>query len=142
MTWYLELLTLIIMFFLHVIEDFHLQGKLANFKQRGWVKHEVDKEGSRVYTERCKYDYLVGLCYHSFEWSFCISLPLLVWTFTLYTELFGCYFVLLGVNSLLHGIVDNMKCNLFGKWQLTLVQDQVIHLVQIIMTWGLFIILM
>lgn len=142
MTWYLGLLTLIVMLFLHIIEDFHLQGKLANFKQRAWIYHEVDKLGSRAYTERCKYDYLVGLCYHSFEWSFCITLPLLIWTFTLYSKLYICYFILLGVNSIIHGIVDYFKCNVFGDKELTLVQDQVIHLIQIIITWGIFIILM
>lgn len=56
------------MLFMHVVDDYYLQGILANLKQRSyWEEHAPDS----MY----RYDYLVGLLMHSLSWSFCIILP-------------------------------------------------------------------
>jgi len=121
-----RLLILFIMIFCHLIDDYKLQGILANMKQRQWWKENADKYLYRN-------DYKMALIEHAFSWSFMITLPFLVISFIqnnsfLMILLVISYFV----NTAIHAFIDNLKAN---KYVINLVEDQFAHLVQIICTW-------
>ena len=115
------MLVLLSMIFCHIVDDYYLQGLLASLKQKSWwEKNAPDK----LY----KNDYIMALIMHSLSWSFMIMLPLAVynsfnvgWSFT----------VIFIINALIHGIVDNLKANVK---KINLIQDQTIHIIQIILT--------
>ena len=104
-----------------IVDDYYLQGLLASLKQKSWwEKNAPDK----LY----KNDYIMALIMHSLSWAFMIMLPLAVynsfnvdWSFT----------VIFIINALIHGIVDNLKANVK---KINLIQDQTIHIIQIILT--------
>lgn len=129
-----ELLTnkffiLILMLFLHVLEDFHLQGILASMKQIKWWEKQIGSEYLGKYT----YDWVPSLLAHAFEWTFMVMIPIfLTREFTYLTAL------MLLANVSFHFAIDNAKCNLM---QINLVTDQILHLVQILITWVFFILL-
>ena len=111
---------LFLMIFLHIIDDFCLQGIMASMKQKSWWK-----DCRPLY----KYDYIAALFAHSFSWSFMIMLPVLV---------FGTWNpVILILNMLLHAFIDDMKAN---RMKINLIADQTIHLVQILVTWFCFVV--
>ena len=121
-----RLLILFIMIFCHLIDDYKLQGILANMKQRQWWKENTDKYLYRN-------DYKMALIEHAFSWSFMITLPFLVISFVqnnsfLMILLVISYFI----NTAIHAFIDNLKAN---KYVINLVEDQFAHLVQIICTW-------
>ena len=121
-----RLLILFIMIFCHLIDDYKLQGILANMKQRQWWKENANKYMYRN-------DYKVALIEHAFSWSFMITLPFLIISFIqnntfLMILLVISYFI----NTVIHAFIDNLKAN---KYVINLVEDQFAHLVQIICTW-------
>lgn len=114
--------TLFLMLFLHVVDDFYLQGCLANMKQRSWwQKHES-------YNSKYEHDYMVALVMHSFSWAFMVMLPIaMVHKFNV-----GIRFtIMLILNTIIHGIVDDKKAN---KQKFNLIQDQTIHIFQVVYT--------
>lgn len=112
---------LLCMIFMHIVDDYYLQGILASMKQRSWWKENAPQE---MY----KYDYLPALIAHSFSWAFMILLPL---AFSLKNIDFS-FFILFFINMIGHAIVDNEKAN---RKTINLCEDQLIHLVQIILSW-------
>lgn len=108
---------LLIMIFLHIVDDYILQGDLKKYKQKIWWKENAPKE---LY----KYDYLMALVTHCFSWSFMIMLP------SMYFGKFNL--IIFIVNLIIHAIIDNLKAN---KLKINLIQDQTIHLIQIIISW-------
>lgn len=70
---------------------------------------------------------------HSFSWSFMIMLPP-----TIVLMVIGGIWkpVLLIVNLLIHMFVDNLKAN---EKKINLIQDQIIHIIQVIFTWWVLI---
>ena len=117
---------LLTMIFLHIIDDYKLQGILASMKQRKWWTEQ--KEYKNMY----KYDYIVALITHSFSWTFMIMLPI---AFLLHFNI-GWWVVAYVLNMIIHAFVDNLKAN---KFKINLVIDQSIHLTQIVVTWLIFI---
>jgi hypothetical protein len=120
------ILILVSMIFCHILDDYCLQSFcLVNLKQKSWwEKNASDSKYSK--------DYLVGLLCHSVSWAFMIMLPIVV---HLKGEL-NWLWVLLPVNIVIHFLVDDLKAN---KKKINLIQDQLIHLMQILVTWILFI---
>lgn len=117
---------LALMLFLHVFADFHLQGILANMKQISWWKEQVDSKDFWIY----KHDWAVALLAHSFEWAFIIMFPVfLVYGLGILAA------VILVLNTTIHFICDNIKCN---NKTINLVADQTVHIGQIIFTWLVF----
>ena len=119
---------LLSMIFCHIVDDYYLQGWLASAKQKSWWKKNAP---DKLY----KNDYIMALIMHSMSWSFMIMLPLAVynsfnvdWSFT----------VIFIINALVHGIVDNLKANVK---KINLIQDQTIHIIQIILTFLILMIL-
>ena len=114
-------LLLIWMVFMHVCDDYYLQGILAKLKQREWWETNAPDE-------RYKNDYIVALVMHSFSWAVMIMFPIFVFdgfNVTLYSLV-----ALIG-NMTTHAIVDDAKAN---KHSINLIQDQIIHILQIAAT--------
>lgn len=123
----MKILILFTMLFLHIVDDYYLQGILAKLKQKSWWEQNVN-DSSELY----KHDYLVALIEHAFSWAFMILLPFLVcmilsnkFYITEYTTLF------IG-NWIIHAAVDNEKAN---NQTISLLTDQLIHVIQIIGIW-------
>lgn len=109
---------LLCMIFLHLIDDYKLQGILANFKQKEWWKQNAPYE-------KYKYDYIVALFEHAFMNSFMIHIPIYLWICK--NEL--ALTVTIIISTILHAIVDNGKSN---KKIYNLFQDQFVHILWII----------
>lgn len=111
----------ILLFLVHVIDDFVLQPVcLSKLKQRDWWKQH--EEGCK---DMYKHDYLMALAIHAFSWSAWIALICSFYTNTIIVTLLFIF------NGFIHFIVDNLKAN---KKVLNLIQDQLIHLVQLAAT--------
>ena len=121
----MKLFILFCMLFCHIIDDYYLQGWLASAKQKSWWEKNAPDD---LY----KNDYKMALFMHSFSWSFMIMLPL-----TMYTILMGgtWYPVLYIANLIVHFYVDDLKAN---KKKINLIQDQCVHMIQIVLTWLLY----
>lgn len=116
MPWYL----LILMIFLHIVDDYVLQGILASLKQKmWWINNYPDT--------KYRYDYIVGLVMHSFSWTFMIMLPF----YSLAIANNPAYYILFFWNWFLHGLTDHAKANV---GIINLVIDQSIHIAQIVLT--------
>lgn len=107
------------MIFLHIVDDYCLQGILAQMKQKKFWKEQAPDE---LY----KYDYIWALIMHAFSWTFMIMLPLIF-----VSPINPAFYVIFVVNLAVHAYVDNLKAN---KHKINLWQDQLIHLAQIILT--------
>ena len=119
------------MLFMHVSDDYFLQGILASMKQKQWWKDNCKFNDYIKY----KYDYIMELIMHAISWTFCIMLPVAAYMkFNISIEVLITFIV----NVILHGWVDNLKAN---KHAINLIQDQIIHIVQIIVTFCLLLLL-
>ena len=117
---------------MHIVDDYYLQGILAKMKQRNWWKENAPDQ-------KYKYDYIVALITHAFSWSFMISLPWIYLCLT--TDKFDqiVIIIMIIINTVVHAVVDDTKAN---KLSINLVIDQSIHLVQIIITFIVFYLIM
>ena len=117
---------LLAMIFLHVIDDYKLQGILANMKQKNW------RQEQKGYKSLYKYDYIPALIEHSFSWTFMIMLPIAIFLkFNI-----GWWAIAYNINMIVHAFVDTLKANAL---KINLVVDQSIHIVQIVITWLIFV---
>ena len=124
----IKIFILIVMLFCHTVADYNLQGWLASAKQKSyWEENAPDK----MY----RYDYIMALIMHSISWSSMIMFPLMIYQLYIGNSL-GVTFSLFIVNICLHTQIDDMKANVK---QINLIQDQVMHLVQIVVSWFLVI---
>lgn len=113
---------LLLMIFLHIVDDYKLQaGVLNNLKQKKFWKENAPDE---LY----KYDYIWALIMHSFSWSFMIMLPI---AFKMGFKLDLSFILMFILNVIIHANTDDMKAN---RHQINLIQDQLIHIGQIIFT--------
>ena len=122
-----KIFCLLLMIFLHIIDDYKLQGILASMKQKNWWKEQKE------YKELYKYDYIWALIMHSFSWSFMIMLP---FAFILNFNINIAFVIMFVLNLISHALTDNMKAN---QHSINLIHDQVLHVIQIIFTWWLMI---
>lgn len=127
---YIKIVLLLAMLFCHIVDDYYLQGWLASAKQKfWWEKNAPDK----LY----KNDYVMALCEHAFSWTFMIMLVPTIYTYFNQCDLaFKLYIFVFCFNWAIHCIVDDCKAN---KKNINLVQDQLIHIAQIIITWIMFV---
>ena len=118
------------MLFCHIVDDYYLQGWLASAKQKSWWEKN---NPNPLY----KNDYIIALFEHAFSWTFMIHLPLIIIMIItgkyIALHLFSILFV---VNWLIHVITDDMKAN---KFKINLIQDQLVHICQIFVTWVIYI---
>ena len=116
---------LFLMLFLHIVDDYYMQGILASMKQKSWWKEHAPDD---LY----KNDYILALLCYAFSWTFMIMLPIWVSLNFTVTPMFAIAFV---TNLVIHAFVDDLKAN---KKKINLIVDQGIHISQIIITCLLF----
>lgn len=121
-----KILLLVFMVFCHIVDDYYLQGWLASAKQKSWWEKNSPEP---LY----KHDYLMALFMHSFSWSFMITLPLTIYTIVLGGSWYPVVFI---SNIIIHFVTDNAKAN---KHRINLIEDQLIHIGQILVTWILWL---
>lgn len=115
------LFVVLFMVFLHVVADYNLQGWLASAKQKSyWEANAPEK----MY----KHDYIIALIMHSISWSFMIMLPIAYYKPWCVNWVFAVVFA---CNIIVHAVVDHLKANVK---RINLWQDQLIHILQIILT--------
>jgi len=117
---------LLLMVFCHLIDDFVLQDKFTYLKQKSWWEKTCMDEGLSI--EKYGKDYIMALFEHSLEWSIAIILPI-IFILDVPGWVLLCSVV---INTIIHYIVDNAKAN---QLRLNLIQDQLIHFIQIIVSW-------
>ena len=123
MIWIVLFLTMI---WLHIYDDYHTQGILAQFKQKKWWEENYPQD---LY----KSDWKIALYEHAFQWSFTTMLPLLVYSVWTWKET-GLYHGLiwwtglLVINTMVHAKIDNEKAN---ELEINLFTDQILHILQI-----------
>lgn len=126
----MNIVILITMIYLHILDDFKLQGMLSDLKQKEfWEKNYPDK----LY----RYDYITSLFIHGLQWSISITIPIIVYLYY-HGELNVLsidIFIAIMLNTLLHGYIDHLKAN---KHSISLLEDQLMHMMQIIIVWLLF----
>lgn len=125
------ILILLAMIFCHIVDDYYLQGWLASAKQKSWREKNAHE---KLYRN----DYIMALFMHSFSWYFMIMIPIIVYLLISGIGLQEWIVIPYFLNMAIHCIVDDLKAN---KRKINLIQDQCIHLIQILATWAAFMIL-
>lgn len=120
----MNVLILLAMIFLHIVDDYYLQGILASMKQKAWWKENAPDP---LY----KHDYIVALMEHAFSWTFMIMLPVGIYAI-FYDKSIVLIIIMFLINWIIHSIVDHLKANVKV---INLVTDQAIHILQLIVTW-------
>ena len=110
------------MLFCHIVDDYYLQGILAKLKQKSWWKENAPMH---LY----KNDYKMALIEHAFSWTFMIHLPIII----IYKNIVILWFI---GNVFIHAVIDNVKAN---DLSINLIQDQIIHILQVVATWLIYI---
>ena len=113
---------LLIMLFMHIVDDYYLQGILASMKQKTWWPKQ---EG---YRDLYKNDYKMALMMHSMSWSVMILIPSMVLLNLPSYILLGLFIV----NAAIHYYIDDLKAN---QRKINLIVDQSVHMAQVIATW-------
>lgn len=114
------------MIFCHIVDDYYLQGVLAKMKQNKWWEENAPQ---KMY----KYDYIVALIMHGFSWSFMVHLPIVVYAIMInHYDLILPVVLFLPIQALIHAYIDNEKAN---KLSINLIDDQILHFLQIIFLW-------
>ena len=112
---------LFMMLFLHILDDFHLQGCLANMKHKAWWVKNVPPD------PKYKYDWIPALVAHVISWTIMVMLPCVLFMDAPVALVVALFLF----NCVVHFFVDDLKCN---RLAIGLVEDQLLHLSQIIFT--------
>lgn len=115
------------MVFFHIIDDYFIQSAwLANGKQRSWWEKNAPDPMYRK-------DYLAALFAHAFSWSFMVHIPVAIY---LNFDISRAFIISILVNWIIHDLVDDIKAN----WKkINLIQDQLLHIAQLMITWAVLI---
>ena len=116
--------------FLHIVDDFYLQGIMANMKQRKWWAEQTQDP-------KHKYDYIIVLLLHGFSWAFITHIVYLMIFALNSNDTAVKWFIICSilVNACIHAFIDNLKAN---KFKINLIQDQCLHIIQILITQAIF----
>lgn len=129
-----KIFILFLMLLMHYIEDFHLQGCLANLKQKKWWGEQMTNNDihSHYALEHSIYknDYKMSLFAHSIENALFVMLPMIVdMLISEFTHCMQNTWILFIPSTILicvsHYLIDDSKAN---KMEINLVQDQLYHL--------------
>ena len=121
MTWQI---ILVLMLLGHLVVDYTLQGWLADGKQESWWKKICGGE----IPDKYKHDYIAALYCHALYWSIFVCAPF-------YAS--NHFLPAIVLNTVIHALVDDLKAN---QKAINIVQDQLIHLAQILLTFVVLII--
>lgn len=131
-----ECLLLLTMIFFHIIDDFKTQGILAKMKQKSFYTEY------RYKVNMYRYDHIVALLAHAFSWAFMVHIPgiaylLLMGKWSMFENAWVAYIIFFIMHMLIHALTDHLKANVYF---INLIEDQFIHILQIIFIWFTFII--
>jgi len=135
----LDFLVFVSMVFMHIFDDFRQPDFLAKYKQKvNWQKDEIGKK------ELYRNDYKACLFIHSLMWSISIHIPIFAFLLKIFNDigfqsLSNIYLIVLlafmimwiTLNTFCHYFIDDLKAN---KYSINLVIDQSLHMVQIVVT--------
>ena len=103
-------------------------------RQKKWWRDQIPKNMKEpcrfAMWERYKNDYKCALACHALYWSLIVCLPLV-------TVGGGAYVINALIQGAVHYYVDDKKAN---KKTLNLIEDQIVHAIQIISIWGAWMI--
>ena len=116
--------TLVLMLLGHLVADYTLQGWLADGKQKSWWQKAC---GQDEIPKKYRNDYKMALYCHGLYWSILVCAPFYASNWLL---------VAVVVNAIVHADIDDFKAN---EKVINLVQDQLLHLGQILITFGILI---
>lgn len=127
----MKIIIFLTMIYCHILDDFKLQGILSQMKRYTWW---INQEGfNRKYNK----DYCVALLVHGFSWAFTIQLPVLLCKAHQITYEWATIFtIVMLINAIIHVVIDDAKAN---RRMFNLIQDQLLHLVQICVTFLLVV---
>lgn len=117
---------LLCMIYLHLVDDYKMQGWLASAKSKNWWL-----VNSPYPTEKYEYDYIIALLEHGFMNSFMVHIPIYLWLCQ--NEKILLISVL--IFAIIHSFIDHLKANCK---MINLIQDQIIHIVLIVIWWAYF----
>ena len=128
-------LLLMTMIFFHIIEDFKTQGILAKMKQKSFY------DEYRYKVNMYRYDYIAALLAHAFSWAFMIHIPAIAYLILMgkwsnFERAWVAYLIFFIMHMLMHALVDHLKANVYF---INLIEDQIIHILQIFFIWITFI---
>lgn len=121
-----EIFILVLMILGHLIADYPLQGWLAQSKTKSYWK-----DTHKMY----KNDYIPAMLCHATMWTIVMMLPIMLFCF----DGMNWLWLAVPINVTIHYIVDDLKAN---KKKLNLWQDQLLHLLQIVITWLVYILIL
>ena len=119
---------LLCMIFLHLLDDYKIQGILADLKFRDWWIN------NRLTQKKYDKDYIIALIEHGFMNSFLIHIPVYIW----YTKNMVVLTIGILLSTIFHAFVDNKKAN---ERSINLIQDQLSHIVYIILIWIIYLLI-
>ena len=120
-----NILALTLMILGHLLADYTLQ--------QGWLWQAKGKSYWENADKRNRRDYIAALVCHCVMWGILIFLPI-----AFFDRELGLFWLALPVNIAIHCVVDDLKAN---RKAINLWQDQLIHLIQILVTWALWVLL-
>lgn len=124
-----QIIVVLSMLFLHIVDDYYLQGWLASAKQKKWW--EQNSPGPLY-----KNDYIMALIEHAFSWTFMVHIPiiiyLIIYGFSINKWVFIATYV---ANWIIHSVTDDLKAN---KMKINLFQDQCIHVLQVLIIYSIY----
>lgn len=121
---------------MHLLEDFHLQGCLANLKQKDWWDKNVPNLKDTIYAR----DYAIALIAHSIENSIFVTMPIIIDNLVymcksgIDTEAWKLWAIFILANTAMHTFIDSAKCN---SKAINLIVDQVLHFAMLITMFSL-----
>lgn len=123
----IKVILLLTMLFCHIVDDYYLQGILANLKQKQWWKKNAP---DMMYRN----DYVVALIEHAFSWTFAVHFPIFLYYYLFKIEInpWGLL-VLFPLNWIIHAIIDHAKANVHT---INLIEDQIFHTLQVLVIWA------
>ena len=120
----------LIMIFLGIVDEFYLQGKLENLKNKYGLG--FDDLLVKIISEKNKNDWITALLIHSFSWTFMIHFPIFYLGGITILHLILSFVI----NIFVHAILDHLACNI-GK--ISYSTSYMGHLFQITMTFVAFV---
>lgn len=131
---FLWILVLAGMVWAHTWADYVLQHAcLHELKCKSWWQEHANQQ-------RYRNDYKVALLMHCIQWTGAVLAPIaaiIIFCYDINTPMIGLLFLAAFVsNTIGHYYLDDAKAN---RYMTNLIEDQVWHMVQVVITWGVFL---
>lgn len=136
MEWIIKIFVFLAMIFLHIMNDFNMQGRFFKLKRKQyWEEQFVHAKDPYAEFYMYRNDYKACIIAHSFSWAFLVELPVIayaLWKNNLIMSII--YIASILVNTVIHSAIDNLKDN---EYKISLTVDQQLHFCQVLLTWAI-----